>query len=275
MKGVVVVALVAAVLLANIGFVMATPPLPVPRQYEQFCDNQKVSGTGAIDVSTSINDKKLALEYYNVMAGDGDLEMDQSHSYSQTPINQGNVLNDSKDTSLNLLEKGKLTYNARKAPLTGGKFLQSDWFYGGIGADVQEMFSVNQMEKDQTTFFSSTANKSPLQNFYDPSKQYPETIAGNAQAIKDVFDQNRAEGGDGYSAVGDLLGTDPVHLIGIATKNQFNGTWGLDAKQHVIYYKDIKLHEMFTGNFETEKLVKFHESPVPDMVESPCKDIDC
>jgi hypothetical protein len=33
MKGVVAV-LVAASLLASIGFVMATPPLPVPRQYE-------------------------------------------------------------------------------------------------------------------------------------------------------------------------------------------------------------------------------------------------
>ncbi len=157
MKGV-VAALVAASLLACVGFVMANPPLPEPLQYEQFCDNQKVSGTGAIDISTSVIDKKIALEYYNVMAGDGDLELDQTHAYSQKGINEGPLFNDSHNSSLNLFEKEKLTYSAKKAPLTGGKYLNSKAFYGGIGADVQEMFSVNQMEKDQTSFFSSTAN---------------------------------------------------------------------------------------------------------------------
>jgi len=72
MKGVVAVVVTAA-LLVCVGFVMATPPLPQPLQYEQFCDSQKVSGTGSIDVSTSVNDKKIALDYYNVMSGDGDL----------------------------------------------------------------------------------------------------------------------------------------------------------------------------------------------------------
>lgn len=269
MKGV-VAALVAASLLASIGFVMATPPLPVPRQYEQFCENQKVSGTGAIDISTSVIDKKIALEYYNVMAGDGDIELDQSHAYSQKPINRlVPAINNESNRALNLLETTKLTYNAKNAPLTGGKYLNSKAFYGGIGADVQEMFSVNQMEKDQTTFFVSTANESPIIPGYHP------TVEGNAQAIKDVF-EGAGGGNAGYNAVDQLMGNDPAHVLGIDTKNSFNGTWGVDAKWHKIFYKDIKLHEMFTGTFEAEKLIKFHESPVPDQNnQNPCEEIDC
>ncbi|MFB3766669.1 MAG: hypothetical protein ACE14P_15685, partial [Methanotrichaceae archaeon] len=79
MKGV-VAALIAAVLIGCCSTALATPPLIPPVQYEQFCENQKVSGTGVIDVSTSVIDKKIALEYYNVMSGDGDLELDQEHA---------------------------------------------------------------------------------------------------------------------------------------------------------------------------------------------------
>ncbi len=81
MKGVAAAILIAA-LLACRGTAVATPPVTPPVQFELFCENQKVSGTGVIDVSTSIVDKKIALEYYNAMSGDGDLELDQEHAYS-------------------------------------------------------------------------------------------------------------------------------------------------------------------------------------------------
>jgi hypothetical protein len=54
-----------------------------PIQYGQFCEVQKISGTGIIDVSTSMHDKKIALEYYNTMNGEGDIELDQEHAYSE------------------------------------------------------------------------------------------------------------------------------------------------------------------------------------------------
>ena len=85
MKGVIIVAFVLAIALGGCGTVLANPPLVPPVQYEQFCEAQKVSGTGIIDVSTSVIDKKIALEYYNTMAGDGDLELDSEHAYSQDP----------------------------------------------------------------------------------------------------------------------------------------------------------------------------------------------
>ncbi len=266
MKGVALVTLVlAAALFGFCGTGFATPPLVPPIQYEQFCENQKVSGSGVVDVSTSIIDKKIALEYYNTMAGDGDIELNSEHAYSQDADKlKRNVssVNGGNKSSLNLFENTKLTYSG-DTPLTGGKFLHSKEFYGGIGADVQEMFSVNEMEKDETSYFSSTT---PYQQKDNIS---PENLIS---ALK--------EAGRNTSQVEELMtskeGTfNPAHLIGIETKNTFNGTWGTDAKWHKIFYKDIKAHEMFTGKFEAEKTIKFHENPVPEKIALACDGIDC
>jgi hypothetical protein len=265
MKGVVIAAFALAIaLMSSCSTVLANPPLVPPVQYEQFCENQKVSGTGIIDVSTSVIDKKIALEYYNTMAGDGDLELDSEHAYSQDPEKlKRNVssVNGGNESALNLIETTKLTY-AGDTPLTGGKYLHSKAFYGGIGADVQEMFSVNEMEKDETAFFASTTP-------YQPENGSPEEL------IKKLKDAGR-----NTSKVEELMTAKngiyvPSHLIGLETKNSFNGTWGTDAKWHKIFYKDIKAHEMFTGTFEAEKLIKFHENPVPEKIHEPCEGIDC
>ncbi|MDM7940364.1 MAG: hypothetical protein QUS07_08485 [Methanothrix sp.] len=271
MKGVVIVAAVLAIaLISGCGTVLANPPLVPPVQYEQFCENQKVAGTGVIDVSTSIVDKKIALEYYNTMAGDGDIELDSEHAYSQNPekLNRTiNSVNNSKEAGFNLVETTKMTYSGA-TPLTGGKYLHSKEFYGGIGANVQEMFSVNEMEKDETAFFASTTP------YHGHGNVSPENLA---KELKNA--------GRNTTLVNQLMTTDardsapaeyiPSHLIGIETKNSFNGTWGTDATWHKIFYKDIKAHEMFTGTFEAEKTIKFHENPVPDKINPPCMGIDC
>jgi hypothetical protein len=265
MKGVIVIVVVLAIaLIGGCNTALANPPLVPPVQYEQFCEAQKVSGTGIIDVSTSIIDKKIALEYYNTMAGDGDLELDSEHAYSQDAekLNRNiSSVNGGNKSALNLYETTKLTY-AGETPLTGGKYLHSKAFYGGIGADVQEMFSVNEMEKDETAFFASTTP-------YQPRNVSPEDL------IKKL-----KEAGRNTKEVEDLMTASngiyvPSHLIGLETKNSFNGTWGTDAKWHKIFYKDIKAHEMFTGTFEAEKLIKFHENPVPERIHAPCEGIDC
>jgi hypothetical protein len=294
MKGVAIASILIAAL-AFCSIVAATPPLIPPIQYEQFCENQKVSGTGVVDVSTSIIDKKLALEYYNTMAGDGAFELDQEQAFSQNPDklkrelastsneddehwNDGNkgveeaqpIATDSanaslqpgrgnhehKDkTNLNLYENTKMTYSG-ETPLVGGKYLNSKWFYGGIGASVQEMFAVNEMEKQQESFFASTTPYTKLAYNHD-------------------FLDDLQEAGRKTWKVDKLMGNNPAHLIGIDTKNTFNGTWGTDALWHKIFYKDIKAHEMFTGKFEAEKLLKFHEYPVPEKENIACDGIDC
>jgi hypothetical protein len=301
MKGVGIASILIAALVAFCGIAASTPPLIPPVQYEQFCENQKVAGTGVIDMSTSIIDKKIALEYYNVMAGDGAIELDQEQAYSQNSdklkrslssmqsyddfdhkrIVEGNTSDietsyrKDKDekTNLNLYETSKMTY-AGETPLVGGKYLHSKNFYGGIGADIQEMFAVNEMEKEQETFFTSTTpydlhkdmhNKSP--EGYSGRDNYPESPEQLIKALEHA--------GRDTERVDHLMGNNPAHLIGIDTKNSFNGTWGTDAKWHKIFYKDIKAHEMFTGKFEAEKLLKFHEYPVPEKEQAPCAGIDC
>jgi len=234
MKGVIAI-LVALALACSLA--VANPPLKEPIQYEQFCENALVSGTGYIDVATSIVDKKIALEYYDMMSGDGTLEMDSTHVYSQEPnklrrpipnYNYDSCANNSTtDANLNFYENTKLTFAVKNAPLQGGKFINSKAFYGGIGANIQEMFSVNEMEKDQTVFFGSTKNS---------------TV---------------------------------VHTVGLQTLNSFNGTWGTDASMHKIFYKDIKSHELFSGDFEVQKEIKFHENPVAEPRPCPCAGVDC
>jgi hypothetical protein len=264
MKGVVGLALIAIALMGLCGTVMANPPIVPPVQYEQFCEAHKVSGTGIIDVSTSVIDKKIALEYFNTMNGDGDLELDQETAYSQNADKlKRNIssVNNSNAAALNLFQTTKMTY-AGETPLTGGKLLNSKAFYGGIGANIQELYSVNEMEQDQTAFFSSTTP-------YEPAIGTPEDLPG---LLKNA--------GRDTAMVEDLM-TDkngvynPAHLIGLETKNSFNGTWGTDASWHKIFYKDIKAHEMFTGVFEAEKTIKFHENPVPEKMHVPCEGIDC
>jgi hypothetical protein len=270
MKGVAIAAvLIAALFCCNAG--LATPPLVPPIQYEQFCENQKVSGTGVIDVSTSIVDKKIALEYYNTLSGDGDLELDQEHAYSQNADKlKRNIssVNGGSESGLNLFENMKLTYSGT-TPLVGGKYLHSKSFYGGIGADVQEMFAVTEMEKEQTSFFTSTTPYDPAYRPCDPDGLIEDLKAAgrNTYQVDELMqslDYNTGE-----------LTYNPAHLIGIETRNTFNGTWGTDAKWHRILYKDIKAHEMFTGQFEAEKLIKFHENPVPERENAPCDGIDC
>ena len=265
MKGVVGIVVLAIALMGLCGTVMANPPIVPPVQYEQFCENHKVSGTGIIDVSTSVIDKKIALEYFNTMNGDGDLELDQETAYSQNADKlKRNVssVNGGNESALNLIQTTKLTY-AGETPLTGGKLLNSKAFYGGIGANVQELFSVNEMEQDQTAFFSSTTPYEPAIRRH--RRICPTCSRMQAETPRTVEELMTAKNGV-YN---------PAHLIGFETKNSFNGTWGTDATWHKIFYKDIKAHEMFTGVFEAEKTIKFHENPVPERIRAPCEGIDC
>ena len=89
--------------------------------------------------------------------------------------------------------------------------------------------------------------------------QQPTHTITPEQLIKELKDAGRDT-----ARVAELMGNNPAHVIGLETKNTFNGTWGTDATWHKIFYKDINAHEMFSGTFEAEKTIKFHENPVPE-----------
>jgi len=234
-----------------------------PIQYGQFCEAQKISGTGIIEVSTSMYNRKIALEYYNTMNGEGDIELDQEHAYSENADKlKRNIssVSGGNESTLNLYESTKLTYSGAQ-PLQGEKYLHSKALYGGIGAKVRESFSVQEMEKEEVSFFVQTMPYQPrdgLKNFRKGLER-----AGRDTEMVDSLMKTRENI------------SNPAYLVGLETKNTFNGTWGTDATWHKLFFKDIKAHEMFTGTFEAEKQIKFHEYPVEEKKALWCDGIDC
>jgi uncharacterized repeat protein (TIGR01451 family) len=234
-----------------------------PIQYGQFCEAQKISGTGIIDARTSMYDKKIALEYYNNMNGQGDIELDQEQAYSENADKlKRNIssVNGGNESTLNLYESTKLTYSGDQL-LQGEKFLHSRALYGGIGAQVREAFSVQEIEREEVSFFAQTMPYQPREGLKNFRKGLES--AGRDTEMVETLMKTR----EGIS--------NPAYLLGLETKNTFNGTWGTDASWHKLFFKDIKAHEMFKGNFEAEKQIKFHEYPIEEKKVLACDGIDC
>lgn len=222
------------------GSASATPAIAEPMQDGDFCNMLKVAGTGTFEVGVSVKDREIALEYSNFMYGDGDLEMDSGTVEAQRAAKLPGSDNGST-VPLNLWESNKLTYSG-KTPMVGMKYIHSKAFWGGIGAEITETFSVTEMERVDSSYFAST---NPASYITDPKK------------------------------IEELLRASPVHTVGMQTKNSFNGTWQTDARMHKMFFKDIKVHESFTGTFEVEKTIKFRESPAEEKIQSGCDGIDC
>jgi hypothetical protein len=219
---------------------LGTPPISEPVQDGEFCNRLKVTGTGTFEVGVSVKDRQIALEYSNLMYGDGDLEMDSNTVEAQRATRLPGMGNGSA-LPLNLYEGTKLTYSG-KTPMVGIKHIESRSFWGGIGAEVTETFAVTEMEREGSTFFAST---NPASFTADPKK------------------------------IAEILKRSPVHTVAIETRNSFNGTWQTDARMHKFFSKDVRVHETFTGKFDVEKLLKFHENPVQETRQMGCDGIDC
>ena len=209
-------------------------------QEGEFTNGLKVAGTGYFEVGVSVKDRNLALEYNSFMTGDGDLEMDTGTVESQRAGRLPGMGNSSA-IPLNLWENTRISYSGT-TPMVGTKYINSKSFWGGIGAEVQESFSVTEMEREGSTFFAST---NPSSYTTDPDE------------------------------IARLIRTSPVDSVGISTRNSFNGTWQTDAHLHKFLTKDVKVHESFTGTFEVEKRLVFRDDPAGDKREAGCEGIDC
>lgn len=220
--------------------IYATPALIEQVQDGEFSNRLKVTGTGTFEVGVSVKDRQLALEYDNFMYGDGDLEMDTGTVEAQRAAKLPGMGNGSA-VPLNLYENTKLTYSG-KTPMVGMKYINSKAFWGGIGAEITETFSVTEMEREGSSFFAST---NPASYMTDANK------------------------------IAEMLKASPVHTVGMDTKNSFNGTWQTDARMHKMFSKDLKVHEAFTGKFDVEKRLVFRENPVEEKKQSGCDSIDC
>ena len=208
------------------GGAAGNPAIPEPAQSEDFYNRVRASGTGYFEVGTSVVDRRMGLEYYTYVYGDGRLEMDQKSAVSNRAGDVWGTLNGTS-VPLNLLEEVKMSYSG-KTPLVGAKFIHSKAFWGGIGAEVKEAFEVTEVERVQKTYFAST---DPGSRASDPAE---------AAALREAS---------------------PAHLVGMDLATSFNGTWQNDYRWHKIFYKDMKGHEAFSGVFEVEKTLRFSEGP--------------
>ncbi len=234
-----------------------------PIQYGQFCEAQKIYGTGFVDIDTSIRDKKIALEYSKNMNGEGDIEIEQEQAYSEIADKlkrKIDSVNGGNESTLNLYESAKMLYSG-ETPMQGEKRLRSKALYGGMGSELREEFSVRAMESDEVSFFVQTMP-------YQPYNEWKEFQKGLEDAGRDTERIDRLmRSKENISNC--------AYLMGLEKSNSFNGTWGTDAIWHKILYKDINAREMFTGNFEVKKQIKFHKYPVMDKEEKGCTGIDC
>jgi hypothetical protein len=234
-----------------------------PIQYSQFCEAQKISGSGFIDMNTAIRDKKIALDYSNIMNGDGDIELDQEQAYSENADKlkrKINSVNGGNESTLNLYESTNLVYSG-ETPLQGEKHLHSRAFEGGMGSELREVFSVQQMEAKEVSFFVQTMPYEPSHGW----RGFQEGIADVGRDTKKMDELMRSK--ENVS--------NPSRLMGLENANAFNGTWGTESIWNKIFYKKINSREMFSGTFEAEKLIKFHQYPLEEETEERCKGIDC
>ena len=215
--------------------------IPEPEQYEQFCEAQKISGTGVVDISTSMVNKKIALVFNEALAGEGDISLEAERAMSERAGKLLRPVGKEKEMPLNFYESTKMAYTGL-TPLTGVKEISSRKLYGGIDANVNEAFSVSEIERESSGFLATTDVTSGSNN------------STEAAALKLKS---------------------PAMLVGIDTKNAFNGTWGTDSSWHEIFQKNILAHQRFTGKFEADKLIKLHEKVAPGKEKRGCDGIDC
>ncbi|MCX6678442.1 MAG: SpaA isopeptide-forming pilin-related protein, partial [Methanothrix sp.] len=129
-----------------------------PVQYGQYCEAKTLRGVGIIESRTSIEDKTIALEYDDALAGEGKIELESAQAMSEAAKKlQRDVpsLDPGNQSRMNFFEETKLAFQGAK-PLTGEKSIHSMAFYGGSGAKIKNIFSVEEMEKVQTIHFGST-----------------------------------------------------------------------------------------------------------------------
>lgn len=234
-----------------------------PIQYGQFCEAQKVSGTGFIDINTAIKDKSIALEYSNIMNGDGDIELIQEQAYSENADKlkrKIDSVNGGNESTLNLYESTNLVYSG-ETPLQGEKHLHSRAFDGGMGSELREVFAVQEMEAKEVSFFVQSLPYEPY-NGWEKFQEGLESVGRDTGKMDQLMRTKENV-------------SNPARLMGLENSNAFNGTWGTESNWNKIFYKKINAREMFTGKFEAEKLIKFHEYPLEDKSEERCNGIDC
>ncbi|MDF0591641.1 MSCRAMM family protein [Candidatus Methanocrinis natronophilus] len=93
--------------------------------------------------------------------------------------------------------------------------------------------------------------------------------------IQETFNVKRLEA-DNTVFLGHTSNSTIRHTVGLNTQSSFNGTLWTESSFHKIFYKDIRRRDVFSGEFEVQRELKFHENPSEfrSMI-GPCRGVDC
>ena len=101
-----------------------------------------------------------------------------------------------------------------------------------------------------------------------------ERYGGIGANIHENFSVRRMEA-DQTMFLGQTSNSTIRRTVGSNTLTSFEGMWGTVSGLHKIFYKDIKRRELFAGEFEVQRELKFHENPVDEPRICPCGGVDC
>jgi len=172
--GIVLAALVIATFL--IGTAAALNRIPVPKQEQYFTEKSSVQGTGMFLITKKVLDKDIAIDVEERIEGDTGLN-------GTFAMDSKELLNESvdrcrEDGEMVLDPDGLCGHDLTKLP-TGNRYNNSNYyhkkmiqfegdlmngleryasptFHGGTGASVEEYFSVEALQKDETVRIDTT-----------------------------------------------------------------------------------------------------------------------
>lgn len=218
--------------------VPTTVAIKEPEQYGQYCEHKLISGTGAVLLNTSITDRQIALDYSNYLSGTGRLDMDSTQAYSQDasrlvrPTLNGTSLNGTSPNKLNFYESTKMQFDVRDD--------NGDLILGAADLAGEKYLGSKGL------------------------------YGGMNADISENFRVNRIDK-DQSAFFGTTNNSTIAHTVGLDVVSDFNGSWGTQAHMKKIFYKEVRDDEQFSGEFQVDKEIKFHEDPTLDVETNPCE----
>lgn len=168
-----------------------------------------------------------------------------------------------------------------------------------------KMFGEGNIELESSQVYSQQPNKliRPIPNCSDPNGTTPQKLnfyentklefegikplvgsksissrefyGGIGATAQENFSVNRMES-DQTIFLGHTTNSTIRKTVGLATQNSFEGIWESESSLHKIFYKDIRRRELFSGEFEVQRELKFHENPSDfEPIICPCEGVDC
>jgi hypothetical protein len=148
--GIVLAALVIATFM--VGTVAAMPPIIPPDQEQYFTEKSCVQGSGIFSIEKSIVDKAVAIDVYELIAGEGNFAMTSEERLNESAVDPTDEANYQHTKMIQFDIIG-----FPEGGMMGTEMYSSPSFHKGTGASVTEFFAVEEMQKCEKVSIFTTA----------------------------------------------------------------------------------------------------------------------